>query len=246
MISSMTSPRSSNSPQKTDLANSGVSAWLAPILYFLGYYFLMPFFFRELTVIGTENIPKTGAVIIAPTHRSRWDALVVPYAIGRIATGRDPRYMVSIDEMQGLQGWFMSRMGGFPVDTKNPGTTLFRYCIDLLKQAQMLVIFPEGNIFRHQKVNPIKPGLARIALQVENTHPKLETKILPVSIRYSQAYPSWRGAFQVCIGSPIAVAEYAKYSSKSATQKLTEDLESQINAVDTANAPSWALKPEEC
>jgi len=229
---------------KSNLVKSGTSPWLAPPLYFLGYYFLMPLFFRELTVLGIENIPKTGSVILAPTHRSRWDALVVPYAAGRIATGRDPHYMVSVDEMNRLQGWVLSHMGGFPVDTKNPGSSVFRHCVELLSQEEMLVIFPEGNIFRHQRVNPIKPGLARIALQVENSHPELETKILPISIRYSQVYPRWGCAVQVIIDSPITVAEYTQSSSKRAAQKLTEDLEAKLNVVDRRNSPVWALKPE--
>jgi 1-acyl-sn-glycerol-3-phosphate acyltransferase len=135
-------------------------------------------------------------------------------------------------------------MGGFPVDTKNPGSSVFRHCVELLSQEEMLVIFPEGNIFRHQRVNPIKPGLARIALQVENNHPELEIKILPISIRYSQAYPRWGCALQVCIDSPITVAEYTQSSSKRAAQKLTEDLEAKLNAVDLRNLPVWALKPE--
>ncbi len=231
-------------PEKNNLVKSGVAPWLAPFLYFFGYYFVMPLFFRELTIVGRENIPQTGSVILAPTHRSRWDAMVTPYAVGRIATGRDPRYMVSIDEMQGLQGWFISRMGGFPVDTKNPGSSVFRHCVDMLSREEMLVIFPEGNIFRHQRVNPIKPGLARIALQVENSHPELKTKIIPLSIRYSQTYPSWRCAVQVCIGEAIEVADYAQGSAKSAAQKLTADLEAKLNQVDQSNAPVWALKPE--
>ncbi len=230
--------------EKINLVKSGVTPWLAPFLYFFGYHFVMPLFFRELTIIGRENIPKTGSVVLAPTHRSRWDAMVTPYAVGRIGTGRDPRYMVSIDEMQGLQGWFISRMGGFPVDTKNPGSSVFRHCVEMLTQEEMLVIFPEGNIFRHQRVNPIKPGLARIALQVENNHPELQTKVIPISIRYSQTYPSWRCAVQVCIGEAIAVADYAQGSSKSAAQKLTADLETKLNLVDQKNAPVWALKPE--
>jgi len=243
-------PIASPSPKKVTPTNSGVTPWLAPLLYFLGYYWVMPLFFRELTMIGRENIPKTGSVILAPTHRSRWDAMVVPYAVGRIATGRDPRYMVSLDEMKGLQGWFMSHMGGFAVDTKNPSTSVFRFCVNLLSQAEMLVMFPEGNIFRHQRVNPIKSGLARIALQVAGSHPELGIKVLPVSIRYSQTYPSWRCAVQVCIGEAIEVSDYVKdssvkSSSKDAAQKLTQDLEAQLNIIDQANAPAWALKPEQ-
>jgi hypothetical protein len=62
---------------------SHVCHWLTPILYPLGRRFVLPFYFRQLKVTGQENIPKTGPVILAPTHRSRWDALLIPYAAGQ-------------------------------------------------------------------------------------------------------------------------------------------------------------------
>lgn len=39
---------------------SHVCHWLTPILYPLGRRIVMPLYFRQLTVTGQENIPKTG------------------------------------------------------------------------------------------------------------------------------------------------------------------------------------------
>jgi 1-acyl-sn-glycerol-3-phosphate acyltransferase len=108
-----------STPAKATPVTSNVCQWLTSILYPLGRRVVLPFYFRHLKVTGQENIPRTGPVILAPTHRSRWDALVIPYAAGKLATGRDLRYMVSEDEMKGLQGWFIRNMGGFPVNTKS-------------------------------------------------------------------------------------------------------------------------------
>jgi 1-acyl-sn-glycerol-3-phosphate acyltransferase len=152
----------------------------------------MPLYFRRLKVTGQENIPKTGPVILAPTHRSRWDALVIPYAAGKPVTGRDLRFMVSADEIKGLQGWFIRRMGGFPVNTRHPGIGSIRHSVELLRNGEALVMFPEGNIFRETHVQPLKPGMARIALQVESSKPGIDLKIVPINIRYSQPVPHWR------------------------------------------------------
>ena len=101
-------------------------------------------FFRRRIVIGGENLPSSGSVVLAPTHRSRWDALMLTMAAGRRITGRDCRYMVTRSDMKGLQGWFLNRLGCFPIDQGRPSLTTLRYAVDLLISSQESVVFPEG------------------------------------------------------------------------------------------------------
>lgn len=208
-------------------ATSRVSPWLASLAYTLGRLFL-PLFFKQIEVTGQENLPTSGAVILAPTHRSRWDALLVPYATGRTVTGRDLRFMVSADEVTGLQGWFVKRLGGFPVDTKRPTITTLRHGVELLQEGEMLVIFPEGNIFRDGSVHPLKPGLARLALSAESSQPGLAVRIVPISISYSQPVPHWGCNVKIFIGSPVLVADYSTGSMKQNAKQLTTDLETAL------------------
>jgi 1-acyl-sn-glycerol-3-phosphate acyltransferase len=229
---------SGSSPALAKVASttSRVSPWLTPLAYFVGYHFL-PLFFGRIEITGKENIPKTGPVIFAPTHRSRWDALLVPYAVGRWVTGRDLRYMVTITECQGLQGWFVRRMGGFPVDTRHPSVTSLRHGVEILQHQQALVIFPEGGIFRDGKVHPLKPGIARLALSAESNYPKLNVKIVPISINYSNPYPSWGTRVSIHIGLPISVADYESGNLKQDAKRLTADLATalqQLNQVKSA------------
>ncbi len=229
----MTAPVEQKTPEPSTSAKvapvtSRICHWLAPILYPLGRRVVLPFYFRRLKVTGQENIPKTGPVILTPTHRSRWDALVMPYAAGKPVTGRDLRFMISEDEVKGLQGWFMRRMGGFPVNTRHPGIGSIRHSVELLRDGEGLVIFPEGNYFQDGHLHPLKPGMARIALQVESSRPDLGLKIVPISIRYSELVPRWRCDVEVIIGSPINVADYCTKSPKKAAQQLTNDLEKAL------------------
>src|SRR4028118_1327101 len=127
-------PLEMSTSAKVAPVTSHVCHWLTPILYFLGRRFVLPFYFRQLKVTGQENIPTSGPVILAPTHRSRWDALLMPAMTGRGVTGRDLRFMVSADEIRGIQGWFIRRLGGFPVDTKHPAITTLRHGVELLQQ----------------------------------------------------------------------------------------------------------------
>ena len=73
----------------SDKLTSRVSPWLSKIVYPIGCYLVLPLFFSKIKVNGIENIPINEPVIVAPTHRSRWDALIVPYAVGRLSSGRD-------------------------------------------------------------------------------------------------------------------------------------------------------------
>ena len=214
---------------ETDSPTSRVVSWLARIVYPLGRYLVLPFYFGKIEVQGQENLPGEGAVILAPTHRSRWDALLVPYATGRDVTGRDLRFMVSANEVKGVQGWFIRRLGGFPIDPKHPGISSLRHGIDLLKEEQVLVIFPEGNIYRTEQVQPLEPGLTRLALQTESNHQGLGIKIIPISIRYSQPIPHWGCDVEIRIGSPLSVASYCQESIKQSAEKLKTDLKTALD-----------------
>ncbi|MBD2102074.1 1-acyl-sn-glycerol-3-phosphate acyltransferase [Leptolyngbya sp. FACHB-261] len=205
------------------LQSSPPSPWLSRVLYPLGRHLLLPNHFRQIAVRGQENLPRTGPVILAPNHSSRWDALIVPYVAGWDITGRHLRFMVSMDEITGVQGWFMRRMGGFAIDTAKPGITSLRHGVELLQQGEILVIFPEGNIFRDRQINPLKPGLARLALQAG-----AEVQVVPLAIHYSDPVPHWGTQVSVTIGSALPVKDYLNGSPKAKALQLTQELQCRM------------------
>jgi 1-acyl-sn-glycerol-3-phosphate acyltransferase len=206
--------------------NSRISPWLTPIAYGLGAFVLPTYFRMRLT--GRENLPQAGAVILAPTHRARWDSLLIPYAVGRFVTGRDLRFMVSANEMSGFQGWLIRRLGGFPVNPCHPAIASLRYGVEVLQNQEMLVIYPEGNIFRDKQLRSLKPGLARLALQAESSKPDLGVKVVPIHLEYSQPFPRLGCRVNIAIGEPLEVSAYRQGSTKQNAQRLTEDLENAL------------------
>ena len=214
--------------EKSDELYSRVSPWLARILYPIGCYLVIPLFFGKIQIDGQENIPLHEPVIVAPTHRSRWDAFIVPYAIGRLVSGRDLRFMVSANEVKGIQGWVIRRMGGFPVDTERPQLSSVDHSVKLLEQREMLVIFPEGGIFNDYEIHSLKRGTALISLQAQTEQPNKQVKILPVTICYSQPYPKWGTNVKVNIGVPLTVSEYLDKSMRQSSQKLTKALQKSL------------------
>lgn len=207
--------------------NSRLSPWLAPIMYAIGKWLVLPIYFSDIEILGEENIPTKGPTVLAPTHQSRWDPLLVGL-LGQRA-GRYLRFMVTADECVGIQGWFIRRLGGFPVHVRKPSVKSLRHGVQLLQENEMLVIYPEGNIFRG-RINPLKPGLARISLRAERSRPHLNVQIVPITLKYSDLCPKWRSRVTIRIGEPIAVASY-KGAGKAQSKRLTDDLQNSLQAL---------------
>ncbi|MEM1368898.1 MAG: lysophospholipid acyltransferase family protein [Cyanobacteria bacterium P01_H01_bin.15] len=216
----------------TQPISSHSEPWLARMVYPLGCRVVIPTFFGQVTVIGREHIPENGPVIVAPTHRSRWDGMMVPYAVGRWISKRDLHYMVSANEVsRGLQGWILRRMGAFPVDTERPQASSVSHSVELLLENRMLVIFPEGGIYRDGTIHPLKRGVARIAVDVESRRSNSGMRILPIQIEYSNAFPTWGTNVRLNIGPAIDVASYCGDSPRKSSQVLTQVLHDALGAL---------------
>ncbi|NET50131.1 MAG: 1-acyl-sn-glycerol-3-phosphate acyltransferase, partial [Merismopedia sp. SIO2A8] len=131
--------------------------------------------------------------------------------------------------LNGLQGWLIRQLGGFPVNPRQPAIASLRFGMDILKDNGMMVMFPEGAIFRDRCLHPLKPGLARLAIRAENTNPQLGVQVVPMNLIYSDAIPSKGTSITVQIGPPIEVKFYrtsptAFDSCKRQAQQLTQDL----------------------
>jgi 1-acyl-sn-glycerol-3-phosphate acyltransferase len=162
---------------------------------------VLPAFFGRILVLGREHLPEAGPVLLAPTHRARWDALLLPLAAGVRVTGRHCRFMVTLDEMQGLQGWFLHRLGCFPVNQGRPSLASLRYTVDLLADGQQLVVFPEGRIQREDSPLTLQPGLARLALLAASQG--VRVPVIPVGIAYGQPRPQPGASAAVCFFPPL-------------------------------------------
>ena len=181
-------------------------------------------FFRRKIVIDADNLPLNGSVVLAPTHRSRWDALMLTMAAGRRITNRDCRYMVTRSEMTGLQGWFLNRLGCFPIDQGKPSLTSLRFAVDLLISRQQLVVFPEGRINRTGEPVKLKKGLIRLAQLASNKG--LEIKIVPVGLAYSEVIPKFRGSASICFSKPIIISKECNQSTNDFNINLYKSMRS--------------------
>ncbi|MFO8237708.1 MAG: 1-acyl-sn-glycerol-3-phosphate acyltransferase [Prochlorococcaceae cyanobacterium] len=205
---------------------SSISPWLAPVAMVLTQDLTLPLWFRAIRVDGLERLPRQGPLLLAPTHKSRWDALLLPHAAGRRATGRDCRFMVTIDEMEGLQGWFLQRLGCFAVNQQRPSLTSLRHAFELLEAGEQLVVFPEGRIRRHGD-EPIRlhQGLARLAALALSRG--LSVPVVPVGLAYGHPWPRPCDRAAICFGEPMQIEAGGRDAARSFTRHLAAALRQQ-------------------
>ena len=163
---------------------------------------ILRFFFSKKKIINNNfSIPKNSSIILAPTHRSRWDGLILTMAMGRRITKKDCRFMVTKSEMRGIQGWFLKRLGCFSIDQLSPSLSKLRYAINLIEKGEQLVVFPEGKINKNGKKLVLKEGLYRLArLATKKTN---SIFVIPIGIAYSKIIPNLGDTFCLSFGQPI-------------------------------------------
>ena len=172
---------------------------------------LLRFFFSKKKIINNSlSLPKNATIILAPTHRSRWDGLVLTMAFGRRVSNKDCRFMVTKSEMKGIQGWFLKRLGCFSINQLSPSLSGLRHAINLIEKGEQLVVFPEGKINKFGKKLVLKQGLFRLArLATKKTKSII---IIPIGIAYSKISPQFRSEFCLSFGEPLVMNDYVKFS----------------------------------
>jgi 1-acyl-sn-glycerol-3-phosphate acyltransferase len=113
----------------------------------------------RLTIEGRENVPATGAFILAPVHRSFIDfALVSGITRRRMRyMGKDSLWKVS------LFGRFISALGAFPVRRGAADREALRRSIEVVERGEPLVLFPEGTRRFGPTIEHLFDGAAYVA-----------------------------------------------------------------------------------
>ena len=154
---------------------------------------------------------------------------MLPMAAGRRVTGRDCRFMVTTTEMKGVQGWFLQRLGCFPVDQGRPSMTTLRFAIDLLAAGQQLVVFPEGQIKRQDQPIKLHQGLVRLAQLAQRRG--VTVPVIPIGLGYSQAPPRPLSRAALCFGAPLSVPDT---TDRVASRHFNEQLAERMHAAEQA------------
>lgn len=188
----------------------------------------------RLEVHGRENVPRSGAFIVSPIHRSNLDTLVVS-----AITTRTLRYMgkESLWKSRAL-GWFLTAMGGFPVQRGTADREALKAALACVERGEPLVMFPEGTRQSGPEIAEMFDGPAYVACRTG-------TPILPIGLGNTEASMPKGAKFvrpvkiTIVIGEPV-VPPPPKESgrvSRKAVRELTDQLGQRIQELfDEAQA----------
>lgn len=137
--------------------------------------------FYRVRKVGLENVPKDGALILAPNHFSQMDHFFVG-----VYLRRKIRFMAKSQMFGPPVLTYVYKHGGvFPVRRGHHDEEAIITANEILRQEEMLLVYAEGGRSRSQELGKPKPGIGRIAL--ESGAP-----VVPVAIYGSAKVRSWK------------------------------------------------------
>jgi 1-acyl-sn-glycerol-3-phosphate acyltransferase len=122
-------------------------------------------------VLGLENVPAQGALILASNHVSNLDVFVMQLAMPR------PIFFMGKAELFKYEpvATVLRDFGAFPVYRGESDGWALRHARKVLDAGQTLGMFPEGHRSKGNGLGPAKTGTARLAIEAR-------CPILPMAI----------------------------------------------------------------
>jgi len=169
----------------------------------------------RVRAIGVENVPRDGALVLAPNHFSQMD-----HFFAGVYLRRKIRFMAKSQLFGPPVLTYIYKHGGvFPVRRGHQDEEAFRTAFTLLDQEEMLLVYAEGGRSRSGELGEPKPGIGRIALQSG-------APVVPVAIHGSARVRGWKRLrfprVTVEFGEPLAYPVEAEPSRERQLQVATE------------------------
>ncbi len=170
-------------------------------------------YFR-MHISGAEHVPREGAAIVAPNHKSFYDSFFIA-----VCTPRQLRFMAKSELIEARYGGLLVRLGAFPVRRGESDAEALATAGAILEQGGLLALFPEGTRVRDpDELGHPRRGAGRIAL--ESGAPLVPCAITGTEALFLGPLPKPRRV-QVAFSAPIAVHHLA--STPAAAGELIEE-----------------------
>ncbi|GAA4417071.1 lysophospholipid acyltransferase family protein [Actinokineospora soli] len=171
---------------------------------------LLRIFFRP-EIEGKENIPATGGALLASNHLAVSDSFFLPLMLDRRVTfPAKIEYFTEPGVKGRFKKWFFTGVGQIPIDRS--GASAAQAALDtgvrLLREGNLMGIYPEGTRSPDGRLYRGKTGVARIALQAG-------VPVVPIAMfGTDKANPigskMWRPTkIRIKVGKPLDFSRYA-------------------------------------
>lgn len=157
------------------------------------------FFLIKLKTSGQENIPESGAAVIAPNHMTNFDVFPLQFSVPR------PMFAMAKAELHKniFMDYVLRRLGSFPVMRGQRDQWALDHAERILENERLLGMFPEGTRSKGKGLRAGKTGAARLALSKN-------CPLIPLAVigtqRMFKTFPR-RTPIEIKIGKPIFPGE---------------------------------------
>ena len=204
-----------NKPQK-----NYYEPYVTPPILYQAIRFLVLFVFHitsRVRLRGLNNVPKSGAFIVASNHLSWTDIPLIPMHFRRKVV-----YMGKEEYFHSRLTWLVRFLGSFPVKRGEGDRHALRTAEDQLKKGNILGIFPEGTRSRIRTMAKAHAGLGMIALRTG-------VPVVPVAIWGSEnALKKLGSRVTISYGKPIILKPKGKKITREDIDEATDTVMRKI------------------
>lgn len=206
-------------------------------------------FFRRIEIEGLESVPTEGPLLLAANHPNTLiDVLLVAVMLDR-QVGCIAKATLFDNP---LAGWLLRSLGAVPIHRaqdgrggKDQNQRALEASEVAVASGQAILIFPEGVSQDAPRLQPLKTGLARIALGAERRAPG-QVCVVPVALVYDD-HETFRSRARVTYLPPIQVAPFLGLEAESGdafapARALTEAIAESLRQ-DVVHVEDESLDP---
>ena len=178
--------------------------------------------FADYKVMGRENVPPMGPLIIVANHQSNIDppllAASLPRRIRFLA--KDTIFRPAIAD------WFLRSYGAFPLNREAVDVRAIRWVMSQLDHGEAVAVFPEGTRSKGSLQKGL-PGVVQLAL-------KADVPLLPVGITGSERMGSCTrvfnptGRIRINIGTVFSLPSIEGRLNTEVIESLTDSIMRRI------------------
>lgn len=171
----------------------------------------------RIQVVGSGNVPKTGAVIICSNHFSNWDPVFIGCFLPRAVS------FMAKDELFRFPplGALMRSLHAFPVRRGAGDRGAIRAALEVLSAGNVLVMFPEGHRRQSGRVESLERGAGLLATR---------SNALVVPVGVCGSYRAF-GLVRLTFGQPFTVGGSkgdGKEAQKGSAVLATEEIAARM------------------
>jgi 1-acyl-sn-glycerol-3-phosphate acyltransferase len=220
------------------------------VVYLIARFILRPLFLLVFRphVTGKQNVPATGAFIIASNHLSFIDSMAIP-----LMSPRRVGYLAKAEYFTtpGLGGWLtrtlFTALGALPVERQDhrAAQDALDTAMTVLKSGGGFGIYPEGTRSRDGRLARGKTGVAWLALTADCPVVPVAVagtdRIMPIGARWPRPH-----RFSVTFGEPLTFPEHRGMAGKGrARREVTDRIMEAVADLSGQEKVGWGDPPRE-